>query len=206
MCSSDPVRTDTIDFGFSNTITLTGGDQWNQSTSNKYGDLEEAVKKSRQAGYNPTFAILGESAWADLRADKDFMAQYMDLRYAQFGAINPQVNIASGNGYTYIGRLTELGLDLYRYDAWYYDETTQALKPYIDPEKVIVAPGNIGTMLYGANTFIPEDSINFVTVVGPRATKVNVDRKTDVKELVVKSRPITKPFDVSSWVVIKTRV
>jgi len=199
------VRTDTVDFGFDNVINLTGGDQWDQSTSKKYEDLEQAVVLSRQAGYNPTIAILGSQAWADLRADSDFMAQYMDLRYAQFGAINPQLNIESGNGYTYIGRLTELGLDLYRYDAWYYDDATQTLKPYIDPEKVIVAPRNIGELLYGANTFIPENSINYVTVQAARATKVNVNRDTDVKSLIVKSRPLPKPFDVSAWAVIKTR-
>ncbi|MDX5091606.1 major capsid protein [Lactobacillus crispatus] len=200
------VRTDTIDFGFENTINLTGGSQWNQTTSKKYEDLEEAVRKSRKAGYNPTIALLGEQAWADLRADDNFMTKFMDLRYAQFGTINPQLNIESGNGYTYIGRLTELGLDLYRYDAWYFDETTQTLKPYIDPEKIIVAPRNIGEMLYGANTFIPEDSINYVTVEATRATKVTVNRDTDVKSLIVKSRPLPKPFDVSAWSVIKTRV
>jgi len=200
------VRTDTIDFGFDNMINLTAGSQWNQSTSKKYEDLEEAVRKSRKAGYNPTVAILGDEAWADLRADDSFMTKFMDLRYAQFGTINPQLSIENGNGFTYIGRLTELGLDLYRYDAWYYDDTTQALKPYIDPEKVIVAPRNIGELLYGANTFIPEDSINYVTVAGSRATKVTVNRETDVKSLIVKSRPLPKPFDVSAWSVIKTRV
>lgn len=200
------VRTDTVDFGFDNVINLTGGDQWFESTSKKYNDLERAVTLSRQAGYNPTIAIFGSDAWADLRADENFMKQFMDLRYAQFGALNPQLNLESGNGFTYIGRLTELGLDLYRYDAWYFDDTTQALKPYIDPEKVIVAPRNIGEFLYGANTFIPEDSINHVTVEASRATKVNVNRETDVKSLIVKSRPLPKPFDVSAWSVIKTRV
>ncbi|NRS50976.1 major capsid protein [Brevibacillus sp. HB2.2] len=200
------VRTDIIDFGFDNMINLTAGSQWNQSTSKKYEDLEEAVRKSRKAGYNPTVALLGDEAWANLRADENFMNKFMDLRYAQFGTINPQLNIENGNGFTYIGRLTELGLDLYRYDAWYYDDTTQSLKPYIDPEKVIVAPRNIGELLYGANTFIPEDSINYVTVAGPRATKVTVNRDTDVKSLIVKSRPLPKPFDVSAWSVIKTRV
>ncbi|PSJ57170.1 hypothetical protein, partial [Brevibacillus brevis] len=69
----------------------------------------------------------------------------------------------------------------------------------------IVAPRNIGELLYGANTFIPEGSINYVTVAGPRATKVTVNHETDVKSLIVKSRPLPKPFDVSAWSVIKTR-
>lgn len=197
------VRTDTVDFGFDNVINLSDTDQWSNSDSDKYDDLYEAVSVVRKAGYNPQVVVLGEMAWKYLREDEKFMSK-MDLRYAQFGAINPQLNIQNGNGYAYIGRLTELGLDLYQYIAWYYDETEKKLKPFIEPNKVIVGATNIGEMLYGANTIIPEDSIDFVTVNGPRATKVTVDRNSDTKSLIVKSRPIPKPFDVSSWAVINT--
>jgi len=201
--SATQVRTDTIDYGLENVINLTGTSQWSNSASNKYADLLRAVTLVRQAGYNPTVAILGENAWMYLREDDNFMKK-LDLRFAQFGEINPQLNIRNGNGYAYVGRLTELGLDLYTYLAWYYDEQTQTLKPYIDKDKVIVAAENIGEMLYGANTIIPPDSDNFVTVEAPRVAKVNVDRNTDTKSLVVKSRPIPKPFDVGAWAVINT--
>jgi hypothetical protein len=201
--SATQVRTDTIDYGLENVINLTGKSQWSNSASNKYADLLRAVTLVRQAGYNPTVAILGENAWMYLREDDNFMKK-LDLRFAQFGEINPQLNIRNGNGYAYVGRLTELGLDLYTYLAWYYDEQTQTLKPYIDKDKVIVAAENIGEMLYGANTIIPPDSDNFVTVEAPRVAKVNVDRNTDTKSLVVKSRPIPKPFDVGAWAVINT--
>jgi hypothetical protein len=197
------VRTDVLDFDFDNVINLTGTDQWNNAQSDKYEDLYNAVSMVRKAGYNPQIAVLGEAAWKNLREDQAFMDK-MDLRYAQFGAINPQLNLQNGNGYAYIGRLTELGIDLYQYLAWYYDETTQTLKPFIQPNTVIVGTQNIGEMLYGANTIIPEDSINFVTVEGPRVSKVTVNRETDTKSLIVKSRPLPKPFDVGSWAVINT--
>lgn len=197
------VRTDTVDFNFDNVMNLTGTDQWNDAGSKKYEDLYNAVSLVRKAGYNPQVVILGETAWNNLREDSAFMDK-MDLRYAQFGAINPQLNIQNGNGYAFIGRLTELGVDLYQYIAWYYDETTQTLKPYIEANKVVVGAPNMGEMLYGANTIIPEDSINFVTVEAPRVSKVTVNREADTKSLILKSRPIPKPFDVSSWAVINT--
>lgn len=198
------VRTDRIDFGFDNVVNLTGGDQWNQSTSKKYDDLYEAVTLVRKAGYNPERVVLGEQAARNLLADEAFMNKYMDKRYAQFGAINPQLNLQNGNGYAYIGRLTELGIDLYQYIAWYWDDATENLKPYIEPHKVIVGTPNLGEMLYGAITQIPEDSINFVTIEAPRVSKVTVDRNADTKSLILKSRPIPKPFDVDSWAVINT--
>jgi len=203
--SATKVRTDTLDYDFDNVISLSGSDAWNSSTSKKYENLLQAVTLIRQAGYNPTRAILGSGAWEDLRADDDFMNKYMDVRRAVFGEINPQLNITNGNGYMYVGRLTELGIDLFVYLAWYWDDVTRSLKPYIDDHKVIVGAPNLGEMLYGANTIIPEGSIDFQTVRGRRCTKVAVDRSSDTKKLIMKSRPIPKPFDVSAWAVINTR-
>ena len=198
------VRKDTINYGFDNIINLTGADQWSQSSSKKYENLENAVTLPRQAGYNTEIAIVGSKAWEYMRADSSFMDKYMDLRYARFGEINPQLNLSNGNGFIYIGRLTELGLDLYRYEAWYYDDADGKLKTYIAPEKVIVGPRNIAERLYGANTMIPEGSDNFVTIEAPRASKVVVNRQNDTKSLIVKSRPVPQPFDVSAWAVINT--
>ncbi|MRN51984.1 major capsid protein [Paenibacillus monticola] len=198
------VREDTLDFGFDNIINLTGVNRWNQSTSKKYSDLFDAVTLVRQAGWNPEVMVLGQGAARNLLDDEAFLKKYMDLRYAQFGAFNPQLNLQNGNGYAYIGRLIELGVDLYSYNAWYYDDAAGLLKPYIEHDKVIVGSRELGEMLYGAITVIPEDSINFVTVEAPRLSKVTVDRTTDTKSLILKSRPIPKAFDVDSWAVINT--
>lgn len=101
-------------------------------------------------------------------------------------------------------RLTELGLDLYVYMAWYWDDETQQLKPYIDDDKVIVGTPGLGEFLYGANTIIPENSDNFTTIRGRRVTKITVNRDNDTKKLIMKSRPLPKPFDVDAWAVINT--
>lgn len=201
--SATQVRTDTIDYGFENVINLTGSSQWNQPDADPYADLEAAANLVRQGGYNPEVVVLGEEAARRLLQNERIL-KLLDVRNAFFGEINPQLNLQNGNGYAYLGRLAGLGLDLYQYLAWYYDETTENLKPYIEPNKVIVGSRDLGEMLYGANTIIPEDSINFVTVEGPRVAKVTVNRDTDTKSLIVKSRPIPKPFDVSAWAVINT--
>jgi len=197
------VRTDTIDFGFDNEINLTGAAQWNQANAQPYDNIEDAVNLVRQGGYNPEIVILGENA-ARRVTQNERILNLLDIRHAYFGELNPQLNIQNGNGYAYLGRLAGLGVDLYQYLAWYYDEVTGELKPYVAPDKVIVGARAMGEMLYGAITMIPEDSINFVTIEAPRASKVTVDRNNDTKSLVLKSRPIPKPLDVASWAVINT--
>jgi hypothetical protein len=201
--SATQVRTDTIDYGFENVINLTGSQQWNQSGADPYTDLEVGANLVRQGGYNPEVVVLGEEAARWLLQNEKIL-RLLDVRNAFFGEINPQLNLQNGNGYAYLGRLAGLGLDLYQYLAWYYDETTDTLKPYIEPNKVIIGARDLGEMLYGAITMIPEDSINFVTIEAPRAAKVTVNRETDTKSLILKSRPVPKPFDLASWAVINT--
>lgn len=196
------VREDTIDFDFDNNITLEGNERWDQTAPDMYGTLKDGVTLIRQAGYNPIDVILGATASKHLLENEDFLKRYMDRRYAQYGVINPQLNINNGNGYCYLGRLTELGVDLWSYLAWYQDPDTGLTTPYVEDNRVIIAPQNIGEFLYGAITQIPEDSDDFVTIEGTRVPKLIVDRKTDTKELSLKSRPVVKPNDSTSWVSI----
>jgi hypothetical protein len=199
--SATAVREDTIDFDFDNVVTLTSTERWNQSTSDKYATLEENVNLVRQAGYNPTDIVMGANAKKLLLSDADFLDKYFDKTSAIFGMLNPQLKIDNGNGYAYLGHLNELGVDLWAYLAWYKD-ADGTVKPYIDDNRVLILPQNIGMCLYGAVTIIPEDSDNFVTIAGTRVPKVTVDRRKDTKELTVKSRPVVKPNDVTSWVSI----
>jgi hypothetical protein len=196
------VRTDTIDFGFSNIEQLTGTSVWSSDQSKKYRDLENMVNVIRQAGYNPTVAIFGQDAWNLLRDDEKFMTNHFDLRRAELGVLRPELNIQNGNGYTYLGYLPELGLDMFLYNAWYWDDAQNKMMPYIKPKRVIIASEAIGERLYGANTIIPDGSEEFVTVVGPRVTQVFVDRENSTKKLVMKSRPLPVPYDVSAWGVL----
>jgi hypothetical protein len=199
--SATVVRTDTLDFDFENDITLTGSDRWGQSGSNKYGVLEENVELVRKAGYNPTDIVLGANAKKLLLSDDNFISRYFDRRNVNFGLLNPQLQIDNGNGYAYLGNLTELGVDLWVYLAWYKD-VDGTVKPYINDNRVLILPQNIGEIAYGAVTIIPEGSDDFVTVEGTRVPKMTVDRNKDTKQLSVKSRPVAKPFDVTAWVSI----
>ncbi|MFD0710629.1 major capsid protein [Paenibacillus sp. GCM10027626] len=198
------VRTDTVDYGFENIINLTGASQWDQANPKMLGDLQDAAAMVRMAGYDPSIALLGSNAADEFLQDETIL-KLMDFRRADFGSIAPQENLKNGNGYTYLGRLRKPGIDLFQYDAWYWDDTDEKLKPYIDPDVVIVGSRDLGEILYGAITQIPEDSNNFVTYEAIRVPKVSINRDDDVKKLMLKSRPIPKPLDVAAWAVINTK-
>lgn len=199
------VRTDRIDYGFDNIINLTGTSQWNGSNPDMLGDLDDAASLVRGAGYDPAFAMFGKNAALRFLQDEKIL-RLMDYRRADFGSLAPEERLVNGNGYTYLGRLRKPGIDLFQYDANYFDDTEDALLPYIDPDRVVVGARNLGEMLYGAITQIPEGSDNFVTYEGTRVPKVTIDRNSDTKSLILKARPVPKPFDVGSWAVINTIV
>lgn len=192
-----------IDFGFENTLNLTTADKWNTASSKiKMQTIETAAEVVRSAGYDPTIMILGKDAINALINDTDFMKLYFDISRANLGAIDPQITSISGQGYTLIGVLRTLNIYIYRYDATYYDTATKKVKQYINPSSMIIGPRDIGTMLYGAITLI-DDSKNFVTYETTRAPQIVTKQESGIKKLIVKSRPIAKPNDISSWVTAK---
>jgi hypothetical protein len=192
---------DNINFSFSNKITCVDNERWSQSTSKKLEDLEEACEMVLQAGCNPQHAILGKDSWNKLKADTNFQ-KFFDVRKFDFGNIAPQLNLVNGNGVKFIGYISELGLYLWQYLAWYLNESGE-LTPYIPNDHIVVAPEGIGEMLYGAITQLEEDK-RYHTYEGSRVPKVIADVNNDIMKYRLSARPLPRPFDVDAWAVIDT--
>jgi hypothetical protein len=193
----------TIDYGFTQKEVLTSGAAWDQETSTKYADIERAVNAVREAGYTPTTAVLGQTAWKLLRDDADFKEK-LDTRRLDLGMIAPEVRLQNGTGLVYLGDLTELGLQLWAYYAFYkdYDGT---VKKFIPEDHVVILPGAIGDMRYGAITYLEPTSFNdgrYVTYEGTRIPRTLINTSNNVKEMILSSKPIPKPYDVDSWYVL----
>lgn len=192
---------DDVDYNFTQKAVLTGNARWNQTTSTKYADLELGCEAIRKAGYNPTDMIIGATAWQYLRADEDFQA-LLDLRWAQFAAIAPQYQTVQGSGIQYIGDLPDLGVKLWRYVAWYTD-LDGTIKPYIPEDHVVILPGPVGHMKYGAVTQIEADK-RFHTYEGTRIPKLLINENANTAIYRQQSRPLPVPVDLDSWYVIDT--
>src|SRR5690606_32129768 len=106
----------------------------------------EVIKKS---GVNPDRVIMASNV-VDAFVTHPLVASALDNRRIVLGQINPQ---ALPNGVTYIGSLSELGLDIYSYDEWYFDEETGKLQPMIPEGKLMLGSSNArSSFLYGAVT------------------------------------------------------
>jgi len=186
-----------LDYGFTNKEVLTGSDLWSESTSNPYADLKrwrlEVIQKSGRA---PTLAILGQKA-SDAFIDHPDIQKKLDVRNLYLGQVNPTIQ---DEALTYIGRLPELGLDLYTYNDWYLDDDGQEY-PFVPEDHVLLARPNLGEMLYGAVTQM--ENGQFVTFEGTRVPKSWADDENEQRMLRISSRPVPKPEDVDDWFVAK---
>jgi hypothetical protein len=190
---------DNIDFQFTNKTTLAGADIWTADTSDKYRDLEDAVISVREAGYNPKYCFLGKSAWKNFKTDVSIM-NMLDVRRFELGVLNPQLKLQNGNGLAYMGELSELGIELWTYFAWYLNDSG-VLTPIFPDDHVVIAPEAIGQMCYGAITQLEKDE-RYHTYEGTRVPKIMANINDDVVTTRLSSRPLPKPFDVDSWAVL----
>ncbi|MGG1442099.1 major capsid protein [Brevibacillus laterosporus] len=186
-----------LDYQFENRETLVKEAKWDQTTSKKYEDLERwrdiVIQKSGKA---PTMVVFGKTAWENFRKDEAIM-KMLDIRNATFGQINP---IIRDDALTYLGHLTELGLDLYRYNDWYVDDDNVE-QPIIPSDQVLLARPNLGEFLYGAVTQMEQGQ--FYTYEGKRIPKSWSDDQNEQRMIRISSRPVPRPENIDYWFVAK---
>lgn len=194
---------ETIDFGFTNTKTLTGTARWGQSGAKILDDLDDWVEETLTNGFaNVDMAILGKSAARAFLADEK-VQKVLDNRRIEMGLIQPKT---LPNGVRYIGHLNKPDLDLYEYTEVYYDDWTNPNAPetkaLIPANKVVLINSNPGyTMAYGACTYIDDDSKQWITAQTSRVLRSYVEHHPDRRMIELQAHPLPIPDKADSWLV-----
>jgi hypothetical protein len=186
---------ETLDYQVTNKETLAGASAWSANTSKKLADLKrwrlEVIQKSGRA---PTMVIMGQDAADAFLSDSD-VADKLKQFNGRILEVNP---VVQDDALTYIGRIHDLGLDIYTYDEWFLDDDGNEY-PMVPPNQVLLARPNMGEMLYGAVTQM--DNGQFYTYEGARIPKSWSDDENEQRMIRLSSRPVPKPEDVDDWFV-----
>lgn len=187
-----------IDFNFTNKEALTTDDRWSQTdTSNPYNDLKEKRREIiKKTGKNPNICVMDFKAW-ELFVEHPKTKDKLNLLRLNLGNIKPSVEAPS---LTFMGKLSELNLEIYTYDEWFLDDNGQE-QPMIPENTVIIGSIGMNRLFYGAVTQM--ENGNFVTIEGPRVPKVWNDENNDIRKIRITSRPLPVPDDVDSWYVLE---
>lgn len=191
----------TVDFDFTNKTTLSGTDLWSAPESDPIADLKEwrlaVIKKS---GVNPDRVIMSSDV-VDIFVKHEKVKAALDNRRIILGQINPSV---LPNGVTYIGAISILGVDIYSYDEWYFDETSQTELPMVPAGTVMLGSSSARSdILYGSVTLTDQATNNFVTYEGSRIPDSWIKKDPAARILQLYSRPLPVPHEVDSWYVAK---
>jgi hypothetical protein len=184
-----------LDFGFDNEFEPEV--LWDGVNPTIYKDIRSMRDLIMQkSGMAPTDLILDVNVVDAFLADADIKARFDNIRY-NLGVIAPTLTM--DGAVSYLGRLTDLGLDLWTYTEWFEDDNG-ALQPMIPYGQVAMLTRNLGRRLYGAITQMESDG-NFYTYEGIKVPKVWSDNNNDTKMIRVSTRPVPAPYDADSWAI-----
>ena len=191
---------DVVDFGFDNKETLSGNDRWSQSAANIIGNIIKWKKQClKESGFQPNTIVMNSETLEVMMSDSKIL-KLLDNRRTEMGLMEFK---QLAEGAVYVGFMAgQVQCHVYTYDAFYIDPVSGDEKQFVEDGKVLVASDNAKfTKLYGANTIIPGEGMDFVTYEGEYVTRRLVTRDPDAAFLELQSRPIYVPFDVDSYFV-----
>lgn len=191
-----------LDFDFTNKETLSGTKLWSDTAnSDPIADLKKwRLKVIQSSGTTPDVVIMASDV-VDSFTSHPKVKEVMDNTRIILGKIEPRT---LPNGVTFIGSISSLGLDVYSYDEWYFDEETQTEKPMVPTGNLMLASTRArSSMLYGAVTLTDAKTNNFVTFEGARIPDSWIKKDPASRFLQMHSRPLPVPHEVDSWYVAK---
>lgn len=192
-----------IDFGFTNTETLTGTAQWGKSAAKINDNLEDWADKVLTNGFaNVDMAIMGKTALRNFLADEK-IGKMLDNRRVEMGLIHPR---DLPNGVKYVGHLNSPNIDIYTYAEVYLDDWTNPeapeTKPLVPENKVVLIASHPDYMMsYGACTYIEDSTQQWVTAQTNRLLRSYVAHQPDRRMLELQAHPLPIPDKVDSWFV-----
>ncbi len=111
---------------------------------------------TKDSGFAPTICVMGLDAYDNFMKCEEVIGttgggkNLFNMDRIRIGELTPgATNVASG--VTEIGRLNEIGVDVFTYEEWYIDEDSKVERPMFPANLVLLGNPNVETdFLYGA--------------------------------------------------------
>ena len=186
-----------VDYNFENRVVLSGNETWDNPLSNPLKLVKEKRREIvRKTGVAPDLLLMSSDA-AESFMNHPTVKAAMDIRNLKNVVLEPKI---VDDAVTFIGKIAEIGCEIYTYDEWYLDDN-DVEQPMLPEGTVIMASSKgIGSFEYGAVTQLEDGE--FKTYEAEVVPKTWADNENEVKKLRMTSRPVPRPDDVDSWYVL----
>lgn len=130
---------------------------WSSAGADILGDLRKIRREIIQkSGITPTEMVVGSDVIEAMLKNAD-VRELLDTARLNVGEMKLE---DQAQGVTYYGRLG--GLDIYGYDAWYFDDAEGVEKPFVPADKFLMgSPLVKTTMAYGCVALAGDDALAF---------------------------------------------
>ena len=190
--AGEGIPTTTINFGrdSSQTVTLTGGNRWEQSGVSAVDNIDNwSAAVLQNSGLVVTDLIFTLGAWQSFRKDATLASVILSPQNGNAGLNVQGAKPVSGG--MYMGSWG--GRDLWLYNDWYIDPADGVEKPMLAANTVVlVSRGMEGTQAFGS-IIDPEFSYQAL----PYAPKSWVEKDPAVRYLMTQSAPLVIPSAVN---------
>jgi hypothetical protein len=196
-----------FDYGMdaNNIEILTGVALWTDAGSDPIAALGEwRTDIFKATGKAPNAVVMGADVAAAFMAH-DRVIKAFDTRNITIGELRPKIMLdEDGNeldGVTYIGKITQLGLDIYSYVDFYEDENGD-MQEVFPADRLVMGRANAGGhFAHGAIT--DKKELGTEVFVGEVFVKSWQEDDPDDEFLLGKSRPLAVPSDIDSFKSVK---
>lgn len=190
---------DTIKFDWTGNLPITVS--WDNPAADIYSDIQTAVETiAENTGEYPTLMLCGKNVERYLIKNDEIKNWLMipnrqNLTMASFAPRYDSINSR------YIGQISALGLEVRSYIETYTDDDG-TVKPFIDPDTVIIANPGKGKQLSGKVTLIESSGVkSYVAEFVPHYT---IDENAQQMTLALYSRSLLVPDVIDDWITIRT--
>ena len=186
--------------GESNPSVFSVTTPWSDPTADIYGDLAAMLKMARQSAIRCTELLVSPDV-APMVVKNASVKEYLDIKGYEMGHIQPrELNEA---GAAYVGTLNVYGtmIDIISYGAQ-YEADDNTIQDYLPAGTAILTAPAAARTVYGAVTQLESDE-QFHTYTGKRIPKYISDKKSDIREVRLASRPLMIPNKKNCFIAAK---
>jgi len=180
----------------SNPSIYTVGDEWDDTTGDFFGDVEEMCGMLSERGLNAADLVVGSTVAKFIQGNEK-LAKLLDNRRMEYGQLAPKIMYP---GVAWMGRLNFGGfeLDIFSVRETYVDDSGVTQRYFPAKSAMVSAPG-CGHMMYGQITQIEPDE-EFHTFAMKRVPQFICNREKSTRKLRLGARPVAVPKNKAPWV------
>lgn len=201
--ADDGVTVDEDEIIFDWNGLITPATDWDQAGASIYDDLRAASERIQEdSGYIPTLMLCGRNVEQYLLNNTELWKwiQVPNRQNLSMVSFAPHYTTLQSR---FIGHISALNLEIVSYTETYTDDDGQ-IKPFIDPDTVIIANPKRGKQLYGAITYM-DTAGNWQTVAANEVPVYLFNSDAQQSSLTIYSRFVLVPDVLEDWLVLKVK-